>query len=78
MQNKSDKAKLSRVIAGNNIFNALFMVVASVLAILLLNAGMTIAEFLLLASLMNIVVALILYWHDPTFFDFKRYFINKI
>lgn len=78
VQSKSDKAQLSRVIAGNNIFNALFMVVASVLAIVLFDAGITIAEFLLLTSLLNILVILILYWHDPTFFNLIHRFISKM
>ena len=44
VQQKSDPEHLSRVIAGNNILNALFMVASAVLAIVLLGVWLTIKK----------------------------------
>ncbi len=46
----------SRVIAGNNILNALFMVIAAVFAIVFLISGRTILELFACLALMNIAV----------------------
>ena len=58
MQKAAPKAYLASIIAGNNIFNALGMVLISVLAILLLFAGLTISELFLCVALMSIGVFL--------------------
>jgi MFS family permease len=51
MQQRADRQHLSRIIAANNIINAIFMVTAALLALATLNAGMSIPQlFLLLAS----------------------------
>ncbi len=58
----------ARVIAANNILNALFMVFSAVWAILLLNiAGLTIPQFFLVLALMNIAVAVYIYSVVPEF-----------
>jgi hypothetical protein len=44
VQNRSDPRHRSRVIAGNNVMNALFMVLAAVLGIALRQAGLTIPQ----------------------------------
>ncbi len=68
IQSRSDPERRSRVIAANNILNALFMVTASVLAVLLLNqAGLTIPELLLYTALLNAVVAIYIYTLVPEF-----------
>jgi len=46
----------SRVIAGNNILNALFMVTAAVFAIVFLNSGATILQLFACISIINIAV----------------------
>ena len=48
---------LSRTIAGMNILNALFMVAAAGVAILLLGQGLTIPELFLATAIMNGIVA---------------------
>jgi 1-acyl-sn-glycerol-3-phosphate acyltransferase len=59
MQQRADKAARARVIAANNIFNALFMVASAILGItLLVVVELSIAEFFLLLTLLNLVVAL--------------------
>jgi 1-acyl-sn-glycerol-3-phosphate acyltransferase len=59
MQQRADKAARARVIAANNIFNALFMVASAILGItMLVVVELSIAEFFLLLTLLNLVVAL--------------------
>ena len=68
IQSRSEPARRSRVIAANNILNALFMVAASLLAVLLLNtAGFTIPQLLLATALLNAVVAIYIYTLVPEF-----------
>ena len=67
IQTRSEPTHRSRIIAGNNILNALFMVVAAVLAILLLKAGLNIPELLLVVALMNAAVAVFIYSLVPEF-----------
>jgi 1-acyl-sn-glycerol-3-phosphate acyltransferase len=68
IQSRTEPARRSRVIAANNILNALFMVVASLLAIALLNlAGFSVTELLLFTALLNAVVALYIYTLVPEF-----------
>ena len=67
IQTRSDPAHRSRIIAGNNILNALFMVVAALLAIALFAAGLTIPQILLVTALLNAVVALYIFSLVPEF-----------
>ncbi|HEX3125663.1 MAG TPA: 1-acyl-sn-glycerol-3-phosphate acyltransferase, partial [Rhodanobacteraceae bacterium] len=65
---RSDPARRSRVIAANNILNALFMVVAAGLSGVLLNkAGLSIPGLLLATALLNAVVAIYIYTLVPEF-----------
>lgn len=68
VQQRSDQTHLSRVIAGNNIFNALFMVLAAIMSAVLLNSGMTIAQLFLLVALFNAVVGICICTIVPEFF----------
>jgi 1-acyl-sn-glycerol-3-phosphate acyltransferase len=67
IQTRSNPTHLSRVIASNNILNAFFMVVASLLAIALLNLGATIPQLLLITALLNAAVAIYIYTLVPEF-----------
>ena len=67
VQIRSDPAHRSRVIAGNNIVNALFMVAAATIAIALFDAGLTIPQLILVTALMNAAVALYIYALVPEF-----------
>ncbi|HJU38419.1 MAG TPA: MFS transporter [Tahibacter sp.] len=68
IQTRSDPARRSRVIAANNILNALFMVVAAGLSAALLGAaGLSIPGLLLATALMNAVVAIYIYTLVPEF-----------
>ena len=67
IQTRSEATHRSRIIAGNNILNALFMVASAVLALLLLKAGLSIPQLLLVTALMNAAVALFIYSLVPEF-----------
>ena len=67
VQQRSAPSHRSRVIACNNIINALFMVLSAVLAIALLGLGLTIPQFLLLTALFNAAVAIYIFTLVPEF-----------
>ena len=61
IQQRSDPAYRSRIIAANNILNALFLVASAGIALGLLKAGLDIPALFLVTGLMNAVVALFIY-----------------
>ncbi len=67
IQQRTPRERLSRVIAANNILNALFMVVAAVMAITALQFGLNIPKLLLAAAVLNAVVALYIFTLVPEF-----------
>jgi len=67
IQERSDAAYRSRIIAANNILNALFMVASAAIALGLLKAGLSIPALFLATGLMNAVVALYIYSLVPEF-----------
>lgn len=68
MQTRSAVEERARVIAANNILNALFMVLASVLAIILLSiAGLSIPQLFLVVGLMNLAVNTYIFKIVPEF-----------
>ena len=67
IQQRSNPRHRSRVIAANNILNALLMVLAAVVAIVVLASGFTITELFLLVAVMNGCVAIFIYVQAPEF-----------
>ncbi|MFS2138530.1 MFS transporter [Duganella sp. Dugasp56] len=67
IQIRCDPAHISRTIAGMNILNALFMVAAAGVAILLLGQGFTIPQLFLVTALLNAVVAIYIFSLVPEF-----------
>jgi 1-acyl-sn-glycerol-3-phosphate acyltransferase len=67
IQQRSKRSHLSRIIAANNIFNAMFMVLAAVVSIGLLSAGLSIRQLLLMTALMNGIVAIYIFSLVPEF-----------
>jgi len=67
IQERSEPAFRSRIIAANNILNAIFMVASAGIALALLKAGLSIPQLLLVTGLMNAVVALYIYLLVPEF-----------
>ena len=67
IQSRAERSHQSRIIAGNNILNALFMVGSAIMAIVLLKAGFTIPQLFLVTALLNAVVAIYIYTLVPEF-----------
>jgi len=67
IQERSKPSHRSRIIAANNILNAIFLVVSALIAIGLLAAGLSIPELFLVTALMNAAVALYIYGLVPEF-----------
>jgi hypothetical protein len=64
---RSEPSHRARVIAANNILNAFFMIVASLMASTLLGAGLTFPQLFLVVGLMNAAVAGYIYMLVPEF-----------
>jgi 1-acyl-sn-glycerol-3-phosphate acyltransferase len=67
IQTRCDPKHLSRTIAGMNILNALFMVVASLSAIAMLKSGFSIPEIFLATAVLNAIVATYIFSVVPEF-----------
>ena len=67
VQERSDPAIRSRVIAGNNVLNAFFMVLSSAMLMTLPKLGVTIPETFLLLALLSTLVSAYIYTVIPEF-----------
>jgi len=67
IQSRTDPSHTSRVIAANNILNALFMVVAAGFGAFLLERGLSVPQLFLVTALLNAAVALYIYRMVPEF-----------
>jgi 1-acyl-sn-glycerol-3-phosphate acyltransferase len=67
IQQRSERSHLSRIIAANNIINAIFMVGAFGLSIALLKFGFSIPQLFLALALLNVLVAIYIYTLMPEF-----------
>lgn len=67
IQNRTARHHLSRVIAANNIINAIFMVAAAILAFGILASGLSIPQFYLTLAFLNAIVAIYIFTLLPEF-----------
>jgi len=68
IQSRTAEQERARVVAANNILNALFMVTSALVAILLLSvAGLSIPQLFLVVSLMNVAVSAYIFSIVPEF-----------
>jgi MFS family permease len=68
VQSRTQSHKRARVIAANNVFNALFMVSGAVIGIVCLSVlQMSIPQFFLTISAANLLFLLLLIWRVPEF-----------
>jgi 1-acyl-sn-glycerol-3-phosphate acyltransferase len=67
IQTRSERSHQSRIIAGNNILNALFMVGSAAMAAAMLHAGFTIPQMFLAVAVLNALVATYIYTLVPEF-----------
>lgn len=67
IQSRCEPTYRARIIAANNILNALFMIASAVLAMVLTRAGFTIPQLFLVTGILNAVVAIYIYTLVPEF-----------
>jgi 1-acyl-sn-glycerol-3-phosphate acyltransferase len=67
IQTRCDPKHVSRTIAGMNILNAIFMVAAAGVAIVMIKLGLTIPQMFLATAAMNAIVALYIFSLVPEF-----------
>ena len=67
IQDRASPAHRSRVIAANNILNAVFMVAAAVLGVVFARMGLTVPQMFLVTAALNVVVAIYIYTVVPEF-----------
>ena len=67
IQTRSEKSHQSRIIAANNILNALFMVASAGVSMALFALGLSIPQLFLATALFNVVVAIYIYRLVPEF-----------
>ncbi|MEO8144651.1 MAG: MFS transporter [Betaproteobacteria bacterium] len=67
IQSRCEPSHRARIIAANNILNALFMVVASLMTAALLHAGMSLPQLYLVVGILNAAVAVYIYTLVPEF-----------
>mgnify|MGYP000119542395 CR=1 FL=1 len=77
IQQRSQVTHRARIIAANNILNALFMVVSALLAGALLGAGLTVPEVFLLTGLANAVVAAYVCIKVPAYMQDLRVMLGR-
>jgi 1-acyl-sn-glycerol-3-phosphate acyltransferase len=74
LQSRAKENERAKVIAANNIFNALFMVASAITGIVFLSVmEVTIPQYFFIISLMNVIVAMYVYAQLPEFV--LRFFI---
>ena len=67
IQTRCEPSHRARIIAANNILNALFMIASSVLAAVMLKSGLSIPQLFLVTALLNAAVAVYIYTLVPEF-----------
>jgi len=67
IQSRAQQTHVARIVAANNILNAIFMIVAALMAGALLSSGLSIPQLFLVVGLMNAAVALYIYRLVPEF-----------
>ncbi len=67
LQSRSEEKTRSRLIAANNVFNALFMVVSALMTMLLYQMGLSTLEILVVTGILHIVVSVYVFLQVPEF-----------
>ncbi|SME99730.1 1-acyl-sn-glycerol-3-phosphate acyltransferases [Trinickia caryophylli] len=67
IQSRCQPTHRARIIAANNILNALFMIASALMAVALTSAGVSIPGIFLVTALLNVVVAVYIYSLVPEF-----------
>jgi len=67
IQSRAERSHLSRIIGGMNILNAVFMVSAALIAMLLLSAGLSVVDIFGFTAILNLVMLVVLCLKQPEF-----------
>ncbi|WP_020167382.1 MULTISPECIES: MFS transporter [Methylotenera] len=78
IQTRAQKGFQSRVIAANNIMNALFMVVSAGFSLLLFNQGLNIPQLFLVTALLNAIVIVYLCIRQPEYIRTFQSWIKRL
>ncbi len=78
IQTRAQKGFQSRVIAANNIMNALFMVVSAGVSLLLFQQGLSIPELFLATALLNAIVTIYLCIRQPEYIQTFQSWIKRL
>ncbi len=76
IQDRSEKTHVSRVIAANNIYGALFMVFAAIFAMILAKLAVSIPQMFLMISILNVIFCIFLFKINPEFVDRLKLWIK--
>ena len=76
LQSRAEAGYQSRVIAANNIMNALFMVLSAGVSIVLFGMQLSIPQLFALTAGLNVLVALYLCWRQPEYWHSTRDYVR--
>ena len=75
IQTRAERSHLSRIIGGMNILNAIFMVSAALIAMLLLSAGLSVVDIFGFTAILNLVLLVVLCLKQP---EYPRAFVSWV
>ncbi len=76
LQSRAEAGYQSRVIAANNIMNALFMVLSAGVSIVLFGMQLSIPQLFAVTAGLNVLVALYLCWRQPEYWHSTRDYVR--
>ena len=78
IQQRSPVTHRARIIAANNILNALFMVTSAVLAGALIAAGLNVPQLFLSMGVANLLFMLLMCWQDPQYWRRSKNWLLRV
>lgn len=78
LQSRAEAGYQSRVIAANNIMNALFMVLSAGFSVLLFGMGVTIPQLFAITAASNVLVAIYLCFRQPEYWHSVRDYLRGL
>jgi MFS family permease len=78
LQSRAEAGYQSRVIAANNIMNALFMVLSAGFSVLLFGMGISIPQLFAITAAVNVLVAIYLCFRQPEYWHTVRAYLSGL
>lgn len=78
LQSRAEAGYQSRVIAANNIMNALFMVLSAGFSVLLFGYGLSIPQLFTITAAVNVLVAIYLCFRQPEYWHSVRDYLRGL